>query len=108
MRYIKKVLEKNKAIAAVYIGLGIGSSFLTGYKDDYFQGVIDGLAEGTLALREIAVYGIILAVYYCMNYWPIIPRRSWSMGFTWILNCLLWGRSAALITWSTRRQAREC
>lgn len=31
MRYIKKVLEKNKAIAAVYIGLGIGSSFLTGY-----------------------------------------------------------------------------
>ena len=96
MRYIKKVLEKNKAIAAVYIGLGIGSSFLTGYKADYFQGVIDGLAEGTLALREIAVYGIILAVYYCMNYVANYPEKKLEHGIYLDFKLLALGKISSI------------
>ena len=42
MRYIKDILKKNSIWVLVYIGLGIFNSFVTNYKVDYFQRVIDG------------------------------------------------------------------
>lgn len=45
MRYIKEVLKKNRIMLSVYIGPGIFNAFMANYKADYFQKVIDGLAE---------------------------------------------------------------
>ncbi len=45
MRYIKEVLKKNRIMVLVYIGLGIFNAFMANYKADYFQKVIDGLAD---------------------------------------------------------------
>ena len=47
MRYIKDILKKNSIWVLVYIGLGIFNSFVANYKVDYFQKVIDGLADRT-------------------------------------------------------------
>ena len=65
MRYIKEILKKNSIWVLVYIGLGIFNSFVANYKVDYFQKVIDGLADRTLAFAGVATYGFILLVNYC-------------------------------------------
>ena len=80
MRYIKDVLRNNRSLIALYIGLGIFNSFMTNYKADYFQKVIDGLADGKLALKGIAVYGLILVVHYCMNYVDNYPEKKLEHG----------------------------
>lgn len=43
MRYIKIVLKKNILIVLTYIGLGIFNAFMSNYKADYFQQIIDGI-----------------------------------------------------------------
>lgn len=48
MHYIKEVLKKNRIWILAYVGLGIFNSFMANYKADYFQKVIDGLADRTL------------------------------------------------------------
>ena len=85
MRYIKEILKKNRIWVLVYIGLGIFNAFMANYKADYFQKVIDGLADRTLAFTGVATYGFILLVNYCMN-WIIILKRNWNMVFILILS----------------------
>lgn len=80
MRYIKNVLQKNKSMVAAYIALGIFHSFMVGYKADYFQKVIDGLADRTLALKGIVIYGLILVVHYSMNYVDNYPQKKLEHG----------------------------
>ena len=80
MRYIKKVLKKNRIWVLVYIGLGIFNAFMANYKADYFQKVIDGLADGTLAFTGVVTYGIILLVNYCMNYLDNYPEKKLEQG----------------------------
>lgn len=80
MSYIKEVIKKNKIMIMVYIGLGIWNAFLANYKADYFQKVIDGLADGTLALAGIIIYGLILIVNYCMNYLDNYPEKKLEHG----------------------------
>ena len=80
MRYIKEVLKKNRIWVLVYIGLGIFNSFMANYKADYFQKVIDGLVDRTLAVSGIAVYGGILVVNYCMNYLEQYPEKKLEHG----------------------------
>lgn len=75
MRYIKEILKKNRIWVLVYIGLGIFNAFMANYKADYFQKVIDGLADRTLAFAGVATYGFILLVNYCMNIWIIILKE---------------------------------
>ena len=53
MRYIKEILKKNRIWVLVYIGLGIFNAFMANYKADYFQKVIDGLADRTLAFAGV-------------------------------------------------------
>lgn len=55
MRYIKEILKKNRIWVLVYIGLGIFNAFMANYKADYFQKVIDGLADRTLAFAGVAL-----------------------------------------------------
>ena len=80
MRYIKEILKKNSIWVLVYIGLGIFNSFMANYKVDYFQKVIDGLADRTLAFTGVATYGFILLVNYCMNYLDNYPEKKLEHG----------------------------
>ena len=80
MRYIKEVLKKNRIWVFVYIGLGIFQAFMANYKADYFQKVIDGLADRALAFAGVATYGFILLVNYCMNYLDNYPEKKLEHG----------------------------
>ena len=80
MSFIKEVIKKNRIMIVVYIGLGIWNAFLANYKADYFQKVIDGLADGTLTLVGIIIYGLILIVNYCMNYLDNYPEKKLEHG----------------------------
>ena len=80
MRYIKDILKKNSIWVLVYIGLGIFNSFVANYKVDYFQKVIDGLADRILAFAGVATYGFILLVNYCMNYLDNYPEKKLEHG----------------------------
>ncbi len=80
MRYIKEILKKNRIWVLVYIGLGIFNAFMANYKADYFQRVIDGLADRTLAFAGVATYGFILLVNYCMNYLDNYPEKKLEHG----------------------------
>ena len=80
MRYIKEVLKKNRIWVLVYIGVGIINAFMANYKADYFQKVIDGLADRTLAFAGVATYGLILLVNYCMNYLDNYPEKKLEHG----------------------------
>ena len=76
MQYIKEVLKKNRIWVFVYIGLGIFNAFMANYKADYFQKVIDGLAERTLTFAGVVTYGFILLINYCMNYLDNYPDKK--------------------------------
>lgn len=80
MRYIKEVLKKNRIWVFVYICFGIFRAFLTNYKADYFQKVIDGLADRTLAFAGVAIYGVLLLVSYCMDYLDNYPEKKLEHG----------------------------
>ena len=80
MRYIKEILKKNRIWVLVYIGLGIFNAFMANYKADYFQKVIDGLADRTLEFAGVATYGFILLVNYCMNYLDNYPEKKLEHG----------------------------
>ena len=80
MRYIKEILKKNRIWVLVYIGLGIFNAFMANYKADYFQKVIDGLTDRTLAFTGVATYGFILLVNYCMNYLDNYPEKKLEHG----------------------------
>lgn len=76
MRYIREILQKNKILIIAYTCLGIFNSFLTNYKADYFQKVIDGLTDGTLALSGIIIYSVILVTNYCSEYMDEYPDKK--------------------------------
>ena len=80
MRYIKEVLKKNRIWVFVYIGLGVLNAFMANYKTDYFQKVIDGLADRTLTFAGVVTYGAILLVNYCMNYLDNYPEKKLEHG----------------------------
>ena len=60
--------------------IGIFNSFVANYKVDYFQKVIDGLADRTLAFAGVATYGFILLVNYGMNYLDNYPEKKLEHG----------------------------
>lgn len=80
MRYIKEVLKKNRIWVLIYIGLGIFNAFMANYKADYFQKVIDGLADGKLAFAGVVIYGFILLINYGMNYLDNYPEKKLEHG----------------------------
>lgn len=80
MRFIKEVLKKNRILVLVYIAIGIFNAFMANYKADYFQKIIDGLADGTLVFSGIVIYGLIMVVNYCMNYVDNYPGKKLEHG----------------------------
>lgn len=80
MHYSREILKKNRIWVFVYIALGIFNAFMANYKADFFQKVIDGLADQTLAFSSIMLYGVILLVNYCMNYLDNYPETKLDHG----------------------------
>ena len=80
MHYSREILKKNRIWVFVYIALGIFNAFMANYKADFFQRVIDGLADQTLAFSSIILYGVILLVNYCMNYLDNYPETKLDHG----------------------------
>ena len=80
MHYSREILKKNRIWVFIYIALGIFNAFMANYKADFFQRVIDGLADQTLAFSSIMLYGVILLVNYCMNYLDNYPETKLEHG----------------------------
>lgn len=80
MGYIKEILFKNKGLVFIYIVIGVLNAFLTNFKVDYFQEVIDGLAAGTMVLGGIMIYGILLIADYLMHYLEEYPSQKLGQG----------------------------
>ena len=80
MHYIKEILKKNRITVLAYIAIGIFNSFMANYKVDYFQKVVDGMTDRTLAFSTIVLYAAILVVSYCMNYVEEYPAKKLEYG----------------------------
>ena len=80
MHYIKEILKKNRITVLAYIAIGIFNSFMANYKVDYFQKVVDGMTDRTLAFSTIVLYAAILVVSYCINYVEEYPAKKLEYG----------------------------
>ncbi len=80
MRYIKQIVNRNKKLVFVYLIIGLFNAFLVSFKADYFQKVIDALAEHTLSPYRVIIYGSVLFIGYLMNYVDEYPAKKLEHG----------------------------
>lgn len=80
MKHAKEVIKKNRVLLAACLLLGVFNSFMAIFKVGFFQRLVDGLAEGSLALGTILFYGLILGVHYVMNYVDNYPYEKLKHG----------------------------
>lgn len=80
MRYMKEVLRNNKKWVIVYLLIGLFNAFMSNYKADYFQKVVDGLTDRTMTVYEILFYGVILFINYGTNYIDEYPSAKLGNG----------------------------
>ena len=80
MRYIKQIVNRNKKLVFVYLIIGLFNAFMVNFKADYFQKVIDDLAEHTLAPCRVIIYGSVLCIDYLMNYVDEYPAKKLEHG----------------------------
>ena len=80
MKFAKEVVRKNRTLLAACLLLGIFYSFMAIFKVGFFQRLVDGLTEGSLALGTILLYGLIMAVHYIMNYVDNYPYEKLKHG----------------------------
>ncbi len=80
MRYIKQIVNKNKKLVFVYLIIGLFNAFMVNFKADYFQKVIDALADYTLVPYRVVIYGSVLFTGYLMNYVDEYPAKKLEHG----------------------------
>ena len=80
MKFAKEVVRKNRTLLAACLLLGIFYSFMAIFKVGFFQRLVDGLTEGSLALGTILLYGLIMDVHYIMNYVDNYPYEKLKHG----------------------------
>lgn len=73
MRYIKDVLKKNRKWVVAYLTIGLFNAFMSNYKADCFQRIVDGLTDRTITFYGILFYGGVLFVTFGMNYVDVYP-----------------------------------
>lgn len=76
MRYMKEVLRKNKKWVIVYLSIGLFNAFMSNYKANYFQKIVDGLTDRTMTAYGILFYGFVLFINYGMNYLDEYPSAK--------------------------------
>lgn len=80
MCYIKQIVNRNKGLVFAYLIIGLFNAFMVNFKVDFFQKVIDALAEHTLTFRNVSIYGGILFIGYLMNYVDEYPAKKLEHG----------------------------
>lgn len=80
MRYIKQIVNRNKGLVFAYLIIGLFNAFMVNFKADFFQKVIDALAEYTLTFHNVLIYGTILFIGYLMNYVDEYPAKKLEHG----------------------------
>lgn len=80
MRYIKQIVNRNKKLVFIYLIIGLFNAFMVSFKADYFQKVIDALAEHTLSPYRVIIYGSVLFIGYLMNYVDEYPAKKIEHG----------------------------
>ena len=80
MRYIKQIVNRNKKLVFIYLIIGLFNAFMVSFKADYFQKVIDALAEHTLSPYRVIIYGSVLFIGYLMNYVDEYPAKKLENG----------------------------
>ncbi|MDE7284976.1 MAG: ABC transporter ATP-binding protein/permease [Lachnospiraceae bacterium] len=73
MRYMKEILKNNRNWVIVYLVIGLFNAFMSNYKADCFQKIVDGLTDRTIMVYGILFYGVVLIVNYVMNYLDEYP-----------------------------------
>lgn len=73
MRYIKDVLKKNRKWVVAYLTIGLFNAFMSNYKADCFQRIVDGLTDRIITFYGILFYGGVLFVTFGMNYVDVYP-----------------------------------
>lgn len=76
MSYMKEILKSNRNWVIVYLLIGLFNAFMSNYKADYFQKIVDGLADGTITVYGILFYGAVLFINYGMNYLDEYPAAK--------------------------------
>ncbi len=80
MRYQKEIIKKNRGWICLYILFGVFCAFLTNFKANFFQRVVDGLADHSVPLGSILFYGGILIVEFLANYLDNYPENKLKHG----------------------------
>lgn len=76
MPYMKEILKSNRNWVIIYLLIGLFNAFMSNYKADYFQKIVDGLTDGTITIYGILFYGAVLSVNYGMNYLDEYPATK--------------------------------
>lgn len=76
MRYMKEILKNNRKWVIIYLLTGLFNAFMSNYKADYFQKIVDGLTDRTITVYGILFYGAVLFVHYGMNYLDEYPSAK--------------------------------
>ena len=76
MRYMKEILKNNRNWVIVYLVIGLFNAFMSNYKADCFQKIVDGLTDRTIMVYGILFYGVVLIVNYVMNYLDEYPSSK--------------------------------
>lgn len=76
MRYMKEILRNNRIWVIIYLAIGLLNAFMTNYKADYFQKIVDGLTNKIITVYGILLYGGVLIFHYGMNYLDEYPASK--------------------------------
>ena len=76
MRYMKEILKNNRNWVIGYLAIGLFNAFMSNYKADYFQKIVDGLTDRTITVYGILFYGVVLLANYGMNYLDEYPAAK--------------------------------
>lgn len=76
MNYMKEILKNSRNLVIVYVLIGLFNAFMSNYKANYFQKIVDGLTDRTITVYGILFYGIVLFVNYGMNYLDEYPAAK--------------------------------
>ena len=76
MKHLKEVASEHKSLIAVYIMMGLVSTFLHSFNANYFQRVVDNFTEGTLTAGNITIYGSVMITMFIINWTINYPDRK--------------------------------
>ncbi len=80
MQILKQVAKENKLTIAIYLAIGLTTSFLGSFTAKYFQILVDNFTAGTFTLGIVAIYGASYISLYLLHYIDNIPDNKLQHG----------------------------